>query len=100
MTDSSVLTSIYEQLLGRAPDQSGMATYSAMLDDGSAPSTVEAVVAESPEAQTDLGEIYQQVLGRNADSGGMATYTNALAIGTSLAQLWAVIAQSQEAQND
>jgi hypothetical protein len=91
---------IYQQMLGRSPDASGLATYGAMLANGAGIATVQSVIAHSPEVQNDLNLAYQQVLGRAADSGGLAAYEDALAAGNTLANLRAMLAQSPEAQND
>ncbi len=91
---------IYQQMLGRSPDASGLATYAAMLANGAGIATVQSVIAHSPEVQNDLNLAYQQVLGRAADSGGLAAYEDALAAGNTLANLRAMLAQSPEAQND
>jgi hypothetical protein len=91
---------IYQQMLGRAPDSSGLSTYGAMLADGAGIAAVQSAIAYSPETQNDINLAYQQELGRNADSGGLATYEGALAAGYTLGDIRMMLAQSPEAQND
>lgn len=94
------LNEIYADVLGRAPDPSGLATYSALLESGATAASIRAIVSASPEAQNDLNGLYLQVLGREIDPTGDGTYTSYINNGASLADVQLILAQSQEAQND
>jgi hypothetical protein len=101
---SNVITAeidqIYADVLGRAPDASGLATYSAMLEDGATTASIRAIISQSPEAQNDLNQLFLQVLGRNIDPSGDATYTSFINNGASLADVELILGQSPEAQAD
>jgi len=94
------LTEIYQEVLGRNPDPSGLATYTAALAGGTSLAAVRREIAGSPEARSDVNALYHQVFGRDADPGGVATYTGLLANGSSLPAVQLILAQSPEALND
>jgi hypothetical protein len=94
------VTEIYREVLGRNPDPSGLATYSAALAGGTSVAAVRQMIAGSTEAANDVNALYHQVFGRDADAGGMATYTGLLADGSSLPAVQLILAQSPEALND
>ena len=90
---------LYRDVLGRAPDDVGLAQLTASLDAGVI--TLDAArigLAASPEAQGMIGGFYAALLGRAADAGGLAQFTGALASGkVDLAGVRAAIAGSPEA---
>ena len=87
-------------MLGRNPDPSGLASYSAALAAGTSVASLRTLFARSSEAQNLLKQLYHQILGRDIDQGGTDTYTNALINGSSIAAVQLILAQSSEAQSD
>jgi hypothetical protein len=95
--NASWLAGVYHDLLGRAPDPSGQATWEALLQRGTSRSQVAQDIAGSPEALARIvAAAYQDVLGRPADAAGLATWTAALQRGTTPEQLLALLATSPE----
>jgi hypothetical protein len=75
---------VYSDLLGRAPDASGLAFWSGQLDAGAARSTLINLIDHSAEYfGTIIKPAYLQFLGRNADSGGIAYWVNQMINGLS-----------------
>jgi hypothetical protein len=63
------LTSRYQDILGRAPDQAGMDYWSNQLQSGSMNvNQIDQAMRQTPEAQ--IAQAYQQYLGRTADQPG------------------------------
>ncbi|HKS89214.1 MAG TPA: hypothetical protein VJR70_07220 [Stellaceae bacterium] len=91
---------LYEEVLGRDPDASGLATFSAALAGGLTVAAARTILAQSPEAQADLDRLYGQILNRSIDPSGSATFTAALEGGASLGGIQLILAQSPEATND
>ena len=94
------LSNIYEAVLGRAPDPTGLADFEQYLASGGSLAGVEASVANSPEAAADLSNIYQAEPGRAPDPAGLADFEQYLASGGSLAGVEASVANSPEAAAD
>jgi hypothetical protein len=95
------LEAIYQAVLGRAMDDSGRQTYSALLAQDWTLGQVRDTIAHSPEARSRLDEIYQTVLGRapnTMEDSGWSTWRGALANGWTLGQVRDAIAHTPEAQ--
>ena len=82
--NAAFLCSVYEHLLGRAPDAGGLASFEGLLAAGVSRAQVAYDIATSPEYRSDLvGFWYQFLLGRPADPGGLASWVGALNAGWS-----------------
>jgi len=82
--NAAFLCSVYEHLLGRAPDAGGLASFEGLLAAGVSRAQVAYDIATSPEYRSDLvGFFYQFLLGRAADPGGLVTWVGALNAGWS-----------------
>jgi hypothetical protein len=122
--DENQLAQLYQQFLGRAPDPSGIATWS-----GQDPSTVIAGIlgsqeyqsrsggggeptpiaigdrnitfpVEQSDAQSKVDQLYKSILGRSAkDDPGSQGWVALLEAGDSLENIASAIGSSQEAQN-
>ena len=97
---AELVTQLYNDMLGRAPDTEGLAAWTNALDNGWSLPELRSAFAHSPEAQGDLAQFYDQVLGRAADDSGMAAWTGALENGASLIGVRSLFAYSQEAATD
>jgi predicted outer membrane repeat protein len=90
----------YFDILFRAPDSGGLATYAAQLSSGTSREQVVAELLNSDEYHRDIVEsIYERYLMRPADPGGLATYTGQLDAGATPDQVIAEIAGSDEFYN-
>ena len=96
---TGIVTEIYLEVLGRAPDPGGLATYTAGLAAGQSAALVRRDIAGSDEATGLVQGLYHQVFGRDADPGGLAAYISALANGSSLVAVRLILGQSAEAQD-
>lgn len=121
--DENQLAQLYQQYLGRAPDPSGIATWS-----GQDPSTVIAGIlgsqeyqsrsgggggeptpigvggtiqpVEQSDAQSKVDQLYKSILGRSAkDDPGSQGWVTLLESGASLENIASAIGSSQEAKN-
>jgi hypothetical protein len=82
--NAAFLCSVYEHLLGRAPDAGGLASFEGLLAAGVSRAQVAYDIATSPEYRSNLvGFWYQFLLGRPADPGGLASWVGALNAGWS-----------------
>jgi len=82
--NAAFLCSVYEHLLGRAPDPGGLSSWETELALGVSDAQVAYDIATSPEYRSDLvGFFYQYLLGRAADPGGLATWVGLLNAGWS-----------------
>jgi len=72
---NAVVTQIYAQQLGRAPDASGLQYWSNLLANGASPQSIAAGIAQSKEGQDmdiqSATSAYRQALGRNPEPAGM-----------------------------
>lgn len=100
--NTQLLDVLYQDALGRAPDQGGLQFYSNLLSNGISPGIVAADIAESPEAQhyesaaftagvsvpdetvSEVAHLYYAVLGRAPDMGRLQFYDTAVNNGASL----------------
>ena len=78
----------------------GLAYFTQVLASSGTLSGVQATIANSAEAQSDLTALYRTELGRTPDAGGLAYFTQVLASGGTLSGVQATIANSAEAQSD
>jgi hypothetical protein len=82
--NAAFLCSVYEHLLGRAPDAGGLASWETALALGESDAQVAYGIATSTEYRSDLvGFFYQYLLDRPADPGGLASWVGALNSGWS-----------------
>ena len=90
--------SVYEDVLGRAPDPGGLAYWSNLLDQGSAISSVAQSIAHSDEyyANFVIEPAYLKLLGRAADASGVKYWTGQMDGGVTDQQLEADLVSSPE----
>ena len=90
--------SVYEDVLGRAPDPGGLAYWSNLLDSGTAISSVAAAIAHSDEyyANFVIKPDYLKLLGRAADDAGVQFWTVQMDAGATDQQLEADLVSSSE----
>jgi hypothetical protein len=99
-TTTGFLTGIYHDLLGRAVDAQGQATFAAALASGVGRAAVaQAVLASHEYHKTEVQVLYRQFLHRPADAGGLQVFTQALDAGIRSAAVSAVLLSSPEFQN-
>jgi Domain of unknown function (DUF4214) len=96
----AAITEIYQQVLGRDPDNSGLGSYSDALQNGRISLVqVRRELAVSPESDRNINKIYQQILGRNVDSNGLRDSRRILeSNGGSLDQVQSQLANTNEAR--
>jgi Domain of unknown function (DUF4214)/BNR/Asp-box repeat len=96
-TDSGWLSGVYHDLLDRAPDAGGMASWSAGLAGGMSFQSVVMAMQHTLEAATlEVSQAYQNVLGRTPDAGGLQAWSAALVNGMTPEQLITGLAASPE----
>jgi len=79
----SVVKALYEDLLLRPVDPSGLATWSGMLASGSSQAALVGSLTRSREyVELRVRQAYLQVLGRAPDAGGMATWSGLILTGS------------------
>lgn len=100
VSNTTIVQSIYLQVLGRTAEAAGLASGAAALDNGLSAAQFQASVAASAESQANITNAYLQILGRPPEAGGMANAMTQLASGLSLTQYRAALAYSPEARND
>lgn len=89
---------LYRDVLGRAPDDVGLAQFTNTLASGKVGlAGVRAAIAGSPEAARAVAATYAQTLGRDVDADGLGAGLTALANGAALADLRAGLGASAEA---
>jgi len=101
---------LYNELLHRKADKSGLKTFTNFLMNGGTLESVAAMIAGSPEYFVNRGgstsdgfldALYQDVLHRSVDSSGRTAFNNALSAGTTtLQQVASAIFASPEYQQD
>ena len=78
-SNEGFLAKLYQDVLGRAIDPSGLATYGQALANGASRTDVAAALLGSMESsQYRVGLDYQWLLHRTADLGGLGAYANQL----------------------
>jgi uncharacterized delta-60 repeat protein len=91
------VTQLYFDLLHRAPDAAGLASFVADLDNGMSRSQVAQAFTSSSEYHAlEVENVYRTVLGRAADPSGLSTYTKFLDQGGTIAQVEAILLGSDE----
>lgn len=97
----SFVTSLYNQYLGRTPEQDAQSFFLSHLQQGSSPADVAAAIATSPEAQMNqVGSMYQYMLGRQGDEGGVNYFKDQIAKGNmDLYDVGQTLMSSPEYQN-
>jgi hypothetical protein len=96
-TNQGFLNALYEDVLNRAVDPSGDASFGAELNSGASRVTVAYQVLTSTEYRQDLvNSYYEQFLHRSADSGGLSYWAGELAQGDSDQGIIAGILSSTE----
>jgi hypothetical protein len=90
------INGLYQQVLGRGADDTGMSTYTNQVIGGSSLHDVQVALADSPETQNNLERLYLDVLGRTIDPSGQVAYRGALENGTALKQVRLWLASSEE----
>lgn len=96
-TTNGFLGTMYEDMLGRPIDQTGLAAWTAFLNAGGTRAALTNAIAQSLEFRTFLVQnTYQTLLYRSADVTGLKAWTDALAAGTTQQALTAFFAGSPE----
>jgi hypothetical protein len=96
-TANGFLSGVYQDVLGRAVDPAGAATWGAMLANGGTPIQVALDIVDSAEAeQLAVESFYEKYLHRPADSAGLAGWLNFLETGGNEEAVLAGILGSQE----
>jgi hypothetical protein len=88
---------LYEDLLGRAADSNGLATFSTELDQGqTAAQVVGALLGSTEYRQNLVQQLYSSIFGRAADATGLSVFVADLADGATQQQVAATIYASPE----
>ena len=88
---------LYLDLLNRPVDQSGLQTWSNLLDKGQSRFQVIRLIQSSPEYRgLQVRQLSQEILGREADAAGLQTHVNFLSRGGTVRQLRGLLLGSQE----
>ena len=96
-SESGFVSALYQDLLHRTVDPSGLATFTGQLATGTARSTVAEELLTSAEYRSDLiNSYYEAYLGRPADSGGLATFLGQFAQGVTDDAVQADLLSSEE----
>jgi Domain of unknown function (DUF4214) len=91
------VTQVYQSLLGRAPDPTGLASWSNLLGQGTSQTSTVFQIEQSQEYLADQVQgIYQKLLHRPADTGGLSGFTAFLQGGGTLEQVQTIVAGSDE----
>lgn len=94
----SMINRLYQEVLGRNADKSGLNTHIAQLKNGKSIGDIRSSLASSNEAKQAINRQYQEVLGRNGDPNGIAFYHQKLISGESLKDIRNSLANSDEAR--
>ncbi len=93
------ISQLYEDLLQRSPDPSGLSYWSAQLGQGTTRSAVVSAILDSPEGiKAQVDQLYSNLLHRSADPAGEQADVNYLANGGSWDGLRAILLASPEYQ--
>jgi hypothetical protein len=78
-TNTGFLQAVYNDVLGRAPDPTGLQAFGTALANGVSRAQVVQVIVSSDEAiQDEVRQMYNQLLQRNPDPTGLAAFSTAL----------------------
>lgn len=101
-----VITQMYQDVLGRGPDPSGLQFWLDRLADGARTQDIGAQFYSSPEyvdaaGSTDawLGQLYRALLGRQPDASGIQYWRDQMAAGVSPFQVTSLFYSSPESRN-
>ncbi len=98
--DAAFICALYQDVLGRTADATGLATYETQLSTGTPRAAVAEELLTSTEHRRDLiASYYEQYLGRAADNGGFTTFLTLFAQGGSDESVQAAILGSTEYAN-
>ena len=96
-TNNSFLDTVYQDLLGRAPDAQGRAYWNSQFASGTPRSAVASFFATSPERfGIVVDEAYELFLGRAPDAGGRAYWIDQLRAGLQEEKLYGLLIGSEE----
>ncbi|MGD0254524.1 MAG: DUF4214 domain-containing protein [Acidimicrobiales bacterium] len=99
--DGNFVAALYNDLLDRTPDSTGLTYWENQLSSGANRSAVAAAILASNEYRNDFVKAqYTQLLGRAADSGGLTYWVAQLAAGASDESVIASIVGSSEFYSD
>ncbi len=88
---------LFQKVLNRAADTSGMDTFTNLLNNGTSPLAVASAIVTSQEADSDLvNGLYTQLLKRSADSAGLDGFDQSLRDGAGVEAVVAGIVGSDE----
>jgi hypothetical protein len=93
------VSEVYRDLLGRAVEPAGLATWAGMLDQGVSRAQVVSLIEAAPPHEffhVEVAAAYRRYLGRAPDAGGLAAFTDLLASGGTVEQVDALLAASAE----
>ena len=91
------LNGLYQEIMNRPVDASGLATYGKRLDQGKSLDWVSDRLRNSKEGKTvAINRLYQEVLGREVDDRGLRTYRKRMDRGWTLSQVRSDLAKSSE----
>jgi hypothetical protein len=98
LTDNQAfINKVYQDMLHRAADAAGMASWEAQLNQGMTRAQVaEAIMTTQEGLESQVTDLYSRLLHRLPDPGGLASYTNFLAQGGTLTDVEAALIGSQE----
>src|SRR5262249_47368262 len=100
-TNAGFTSALYQHVLNRPADASGMSTANQALANGMTRTALALAIITSQESATDeTSELFAQFLHRNADASGMNSFSTALHHGTTLEFATAAMLSSQEYFND
>jgi hypothetical protein len=95
--DQRLISAVYESLLGRPADATGLDFWEAQMEQGSSLRDVARFIAGSQEHQTNVVQnLYQSLLRRPADAAGLAFYVAALQAGATDESVQAALLGSGE----
>jgi len=96
--NQAYVAALYNDILGRAPDQPGLDGWTSMLDNGQLlRAQVALYMLTSPENRTNLiNDLYVDILGRPADAPGLQNWLQAMNNGMSYNEVRANFYGSQE----
>jgi len=94
----AVVGALYQDLLGRTADPSGLATFSSLVSrTGSAKPAADALLASAERRNNEITSAYLSILGRSADASGRQTWQGFLATGGAVQAMRIRIMTSGEA---
>lgn len=91
-----IVNRMYQEVLGRSADSSGLNTHISQLRNGKSINDIRASLAASAEAKQAINRQYNQVLGRNGDPAGLNHYQQKLIAGATLSDIRNALADSEE----